>query len=43
VQNGLITLEQLEAHGLTVQAVHERLMAGRLHRIHQRVYSLTPG
>jgi very-short-patch-repair endonuclease len=42
-QHGLITLEQLEAHGLTVQAVHERLMAGRLHRIHQRVYSLTPG
>jgi very-short-patch-repair endonuclease len=42
-QHGLITLEQLKARGLTVQAVHERLMAGRLHRIHQRVYSLTPG
>jgi len=42
-QNGLITLGQLEAHGLTVQAVHERLLTGRLHRIHQRVYSLTPG
>jgi predicted transcriptional regulator of viral defense system len=42
-QHGLITLEQLEAQGLTVQAVHERLLAGRLHRIHQRVYSLTPG
>jgi very-short-patch-repair endonuclease len=41
-QQGLITLEQLEAQGLTVQAVHERLTAGRLHRIHQRVYSLTP-
>lgn len=42
-QHGLITLEQLEAQGLTVQAVHERLLSGRLHRIHQRVYSLTPG
>jgi very-short-patch-repair endonuclease len=42
-QHGLITLEQLEGRGLTVQAVHERLVAGRLHRIHQRVYSLTPG
>jgi predicted transcriptional regulator of viral defense system len=41
-QHGLITLEQLEAHGLSVQAVHERLLAGRLHRIHQTVYSLTP-
>jgi predicted transcriptional regulator of viral defense system len=41
-QNGLVTLEQLEAHGLTVQAVHERLLSGRLHRIHQGVYSLTP-
>lgn len=41
-QNGLITLEQLEVQGLTVQAVHERLLAGRLYRIHQRVYSLTP-
>jgi hypothetical protein len=42
-QQGLITLEQLEAHGLSVQAVHERLLVGRLHRIHQRVYALTPG
>jgi very-short-patch-repair endonuclease len=36
-------LDQLEAQGLSVQAVHERLVVGRLHRIHQRVYSLTPG
>jgi predicted transcriptional regulator of viral defense system len=43
VQHGLITLEQLEARGLTVQGVHERVVAGRLHRIHQRVYSLMPG
>jgi predicted transcriptional regulator of viral defense system len=42
VQNGLITLEQLEVHGLSVQAIHERLLAGRLYRIHQGVYSLTP-
>jgi very-short-patch-repair endonuclease len=42
-QHGLITLEQLEALGLTVQTIHERLIAGRIHRIHQRVYSLTPG
>jgi predicted transcriptional regulator of viral defense system len=42
-QHGLITLEQLEARGLTVQGVHERVNSGRLHRIHQRVYSLTPG
>ncbi len=41
-QNGVVTLEQLEAQGLTVQAIHERLLAGRIHRIHQRVYSLTP-
>jgi predicted transcriptional regulator of viral defense system len=43
LQHGVITLDQLEARGLTVQAVHERLLVGRLHRIHQRVYSLTPG
>lgn len=42
-QHGLITLEQLEGQGLSVQAIHERLLAGRLHRVHQRVYSLTPG
>jgi predicted transcriptional regulator of viral defense system len=42
-QHGLVTLWQLEERGLTVQAVHERLLAGRLHRIHQGVYSLTPG
>jgi predicted transcriptional regulator of viral defense system len=41
-QHGLVTLEQLEMQGLSVQAVHERLIAGRLHRIHQSVYSLTP-
>ena len=28
--------------GLTRQGVHERVVSGRLHRIHQAVYSLTP-
>jgi very-short-patch-repair endonuclease len=41
-QHGLVTLDQLVHLGLTVQAVHERVMAGRLYRIHQGVYSLTP-
>ena len=30
------------AWALTTQAIHERVARGRLHRIHQRVYSLTP-
>jgi predicted transcriptional regulator of viral defense system len=38
----LITLSQLEAVGVTVQATHERLVAGRLFRIHRTVYSLAP-
>ncbi|MBS1890350.1 MAG: type IV toxin-antitoxin system AbiEi family antitoxin domain-containing protein, partial [Actinobacteria bacterium] len=42
MQQGLITLEQLEARGLTRQAVSERVASGQLHRIHQTVYSLTP-
>jgi predicted transcriptional regulator of viral defense system len=42
-QYGVITLRQLEEQGLTAQAVHERLLEGRLYRIHQGVYSLTPG
>lgn len=42
MQQGLITLEQLEARGLTRQAVSERVNSGRLHRIHRTVYSLTP-
>jgi predicted transcriptional regulator of viral defense system len=41
-QQGLIALAQLEACGLTRQGVQERVVAGRLHRIHQSVYSLTP-
>jgi hypothetical protein len=39
----MITLRQLEEQGLTVQSVHERVLEGRLHRIHQGVYALTPG
>jgi hypothetical protein len=42
-QHGLITLEQLRVCGLTVQAVHERVLSGRLFRMNQRVYSLMPG
>jgi predicted transcriptional regulator of viral defense system len=41
-QNGAVTLEQLEGLGLSRSAIHQREEAGRLHRIHQRVYSLTP-
>jgi very-short-patch-repair endonuclease len=41
-QNGVVTLEQLEAFGLSRRAIHDRERSGRLHRIHQRVYSLTP-
>jgi predicted transcriptional regulator of viral defense system len=41
-QNGVVTLKQLEAHGLSRRAIHDRERVGRLHRIHQTVYSLTP-
>ncbi|HEY2054920.1 MAG TPA: type IV toxin-antitoxin system AbiEi family antitoxin domain-containing protein [Solirubrobacterales bacterium] len=41
-QNGVVTLEQLEGLGLSERTIHQREEAGRLHRIHQRVYSLTP-
>ncbi|HVV90068.1 MAG TPA: DUF559 domain-containing protein [Solirubrobacterales bacterium] len=41
-QNGLVTREQLEGLGLTDQAIAKRVDRGRLHRIHQRVYSLMP-
>jgi predicted transcriptional regulator of viral defense system len=42
-QNGVVTREQLEGLGLDDQAIAKRVARGRLHRIHQRVYSLTPG
>jgi len=41
-QNGVVTLGQLEALGLTEDTVTKRVARGRLHRIHQAVYSLTP-
>jgi predicted transcriptional regulator of viral defense system len=41
-QNGVVTLEQLEGLGLTEDAVIKQVARGRLHRIHQTVYSLTP-
>jgi predicted transcriptional regulator of viral defense system len=42
VQNGVVTLEQLEELGLTEDAIDKRVARGRLHRIRQRTYSLTP-
>ncbi|HEX4731945.1 MAG TPA: type IV toxin-antitoxin system AbiEi family antitoxin domain-containing protein [Solirubrobacterales bacterium] len=42
-QNGVVTLEQLEGLGLSRRAIQQRERVGRLHRIHQGVYSLTPG
>ena len=41
-QNGVVTLEQLEDLGLSRSAILQREEVGRLHRIHQRVYCLTP-
>jgi predicted transcriptional regulator of viral defense system len=42
-QNGVVTLEQLEALGFSRRTVQQRERSGRLHRVHQSVYSLTPG
>jgi hypothetical protein len=39
-QHGLITLAQLEALGLTRSAVANRVVAGRLHRVHRGVYAV---
>jgi hypothetical protein len=41
-QHGVFTLDQLRELGLTDDAVHKRVAAGRLHRIHRGVYSLVP-
>jgi very-short-patch-repair endonuclease len=41
-QNGVVTLAQLEELGLFGEAIAKRVARGRLHRIHQTVYSLTP-
>lgn len=42
VQHGVFSLDQLRELGLSARAVHSRVATGRLHRIHQGVYSLTP-
>jgi hypothetical protein len=42
-QQGVVTLEQLEGLGLTAEAILKRVATGRLFRIHQRVFALTPG
>jgi predicted transcriptional regulator of viral defense system len=41
-QFGVVSREQLEALGLTGEAAIKRALSGRLYRVHQRVYSLTP-
>ena len=41
-QNGVVTRGQLEGLGLDDQAIAKRVARSRLHRINQRVYSLTP-
>jgi predicted transcriptional regulator of viral defense system len=41
-QFGVVSREQLEALGLTGEAAIKRTLSGRLYRVHQRVYSLTP-
>jgi predicted transcriptional regulator of viral defense system len=42
-QSGVVTLGQLEGLGFSRRAVQQRERAGRLHRVHQGIYSLTPG
>src|SRR5690349_7323415 len=39
-QHGVVTLRQLEAVGLSRDAVAKRSKSGRLHRIHQGVYAV---
>jgi predicted transcriptional regulator of viral defense system len=41
-QFGVVSLGQLEGLGLTGDAVVKRAESGRLYRVHQRAYSLTP-
>jgi predicted transcriptional regulator of viral defense system len=41
-QFGVVSREQLEDLGLTGEAAIKRAVSGRLYRVHQRVYSLTP-
>jgi predicted transcriptional regulator of viral defense system len=39
-QHGLITLEQLRELGISKDLAHQRACAGRLHRVHEGVYSV---
>jgi hypothetical protein len=41
-QHAVFGLEQIVSLGLTISGVHGRVAAGRLHRIHHKVYSLVP-
>jgi hypothetical protein len=41
-QHAVFGLDQLAELGLSPRAVQKRAVAGRLHRIHQTVYSLVP-
>jgi hypothetical protein len=41
-QHGVVSLAQLSDLGLTATAIHKRAASGRLHRVHQGVYSLAP-
>ena len=41
-QHGVLSLDQARGLGLTPRSVQRRAAAGRLHRIHQGVYSLIP-
>ncbi|MGA2009623.1 MAG: type IV toxin-antitoxin system AbiEi family antitoxin domain-containing protein [Solirubrobacteraceae bacterium] len=41
-QQGVFTLAQLTALGLSASAVRKRAAAGRLHRVHRAVYALVP-
>lgn len=39
-QHGLVTLEQLRELGISKDLAYQRVRAGRLHRVHEGVYSV---
>ena len=39
-QHGVVATAQLRAIGFTAQAIHRRIQAGRLHRLHRGVYAV---
>ncbi len=41
-QHAVVGLEQLNSLGMSAAAARKRAIAGRLHRVHQGVYSLVP-